>query len=124
MPAGPYDFELDQGASWSMVVTYLQPGTTNPDGSMNLDGPPVDLTGWTAAMQVREFKGATDILATATCEVDGDAGTITVTLTRAQTTLLPPKTPLVYDLLIIQGTDGVRLIEGQITLDRAVTVVS
>lgn len=123
MPAGPYNFELDQGASWSMVVTYLQPGTLI-NGVDQLDGPPVNLTGWTAAMQVREFVGATTILATATCVIDPLAGTVTVTLTRAQTAALPAKTPLVYDLLIVQGTNGVRLIEGRITLDRAVTLVS
>lgn len=113
MPAGPYDFELDQGASWSTVVAY-----------QDSSGNPINLTGWAAAMQIRLFKAASDPLVAATCVIDGTAGTVTLSLTRAQTAALPAKTPLFYDVLITNGTQGIRLIEGQITLDQAVTEVA
>lgn len=113
MPAGPYDFELDQGASWSTVVAYQDAG-----------GSPINLTGWAAAMQIKAFKSATAPLVSATCVVNGVAGTVTLSLTRTQTAALPAKTPLYYDVLITNGTQGIRLIEGQITLDQAVTDVA
>lgn len=123
MTAGRYDFELEQGASWTLTVQWLQPGTVNIDGTDNHDGPPVDLTGWAAAMQIREYKAATAPLVSATCAVNGSLGKVTASLTREQTAAMPARTPLVYDLVVTLGDQQARLIEGDILFDRWVTHV-
>lgn len=58
---------------------------------------PVDLTGYTGKMQIRGSAGDPTLLAEATVTVDGPNGTVTLSLTSAQTTALPPG-KLVYDL--------------------------
>ena len=43
MTAGIYNATIDQGATWSVTVTYT-----------DSNGAPINLTGYTAAMQVRQ----------------------------------------------------------------------
>jgi hypothetical protein len=88
--------------------------------------PPVDLTGFTARMQIRDTVDATAILATLTTEnggitLGGTAGTIALLLTAAQTTLLT-FTSAVYDLEIISAGGVVtRLLSGAVVLSKEVT---
>lgn len=88
--------------------------------------PPVDLTGYTARMQIRETLDATIILATLTTEnggitLGGAAGTIDLLLDAAATALLD-FTNAVYDLELVD-TAGVvtRLLSGAVTLSKEVT---
>ena len=65
MPAGRYDIIADQGSTLIRNLKYF-------DGA----GDPVDLTGYTAAMQVRENYGSTATVLSLTSE--GTAPTITL----------------------------------------------
>ena len=49
MTAGIYNATIDQGATWSVTVTYT-----------DSTGAPINLTGYTAAMQVRQQYNSTD----------------------------------------------------------------
>lgn len=112
MPAARHDFSVDQGATFSRVVAYQ-----NPDGSV------FPLTGYTARMQVRQRHGSASPLLTLTPAVNGAAGTVTITMTAAETAALPPGR-CVYDLeLVAPDTSVTRLIEGALLVDAEVTRV-
>lgn len=107
--AATYDFAIDQGADLSKVFTWN-----------DTDGDPIDLTDWTARMQIRRSFGSTTALLELTTEnggiaLGGSAGTITVVITDAQSALLTPAT-LKYDLEMISPSGVVeRLLQGAIT---------
>lgn len=72
-------------------------GTFNPVLTMNsgVIGNLVDLTSYTAKMQIRPFVGSSDIIVELTTEnggitINGPAGTISLLLTPEQTALLAP----------------------------------
>lgn len=117
MPAADHDFALEQGATFRRTLEYQNPDTT-----------PFDLSGYTARMHVRARAGAPDPpLVELTTEnggltIDGPNGTIDVVVSAAQTTALPVGR-VVYDLLLVAPSgDIIRLIEGSMVIDAAVTV--
>ena len=111
--AGKYNFTIEQGVAFTRVVTWK-------DASGSL----VNLTNKTARMQVRRADG-TVLLSLTDADgltLGGAAGTITITLSSAQTTALSFDTEN-YDLEITEGPSVVkRLLKGVITLDQEVTV--
>lgn len=114
MAAGVADLNIEQGAGYVATFTYLQ-----PDGVT-----PINVTGWTAKMEIRPFVGVTPLLTvgTATGEivVTGAIGLFTLTLTALQTDLLDRGG--VYDVLL-QPPSGqpIRLVEGRVHVSLAVT---
>lgn len=122
MPAGKYHFNaanesyVEQGASFDAVVTWF-------DGD-----DPIDLTGWTARMQVRQAITSPTTLAELTTEngkltLGGALGTVTLAVDADETETYEWTNPAYYDLELEETATGrvVRLIEGTIELDPEVT---
>jgi len=114
MAAGQHDITIEQGATFQMVVTWEYNDT------------PIDLTGYTARMQVRRTHKSTTALLDFTTEngaitLGGALGTITVVGAATLTDDVPAK-PCVYDLeLVSSGGIVTRLIEGAATITPEVT---
>ena len=113
--AGIYNFIMDQGSTYTVQMVYQDP-----------NGNPINLTGYTAKMQLRLQYG--DPVAALTLTTGGGGividpliGTINITATDEQTLALEP-TFYVYDLDLIDGGTITRLIQGQITVRPEVTV--
>lgn len=113
MAAGLYDITCEQGATFNLVLTWR-----NPDQS------PIDVTGYTAKMQVRTSKSAESAVLTLT---DGDGitlggvdGTITLTASATATGDIAEGT-YVYDLELDSGSVVTRLIEGAFVVSGQVT---
>ena len=114
MPAGNYNIVCDQGATFSRVLTWKQS-----------NGTPVNLTGYTARMQVRDHYASSSSVLTLTTEnggitLGGAAGTITLAATATATAALTADT-YVYDLELVDGATVTRLVQGQFTVNPEVT---
>jgi len=115
--AGQKNFEVDQNATFSFDVTY----------TLDDEVTPIDLTGASAKMQVRDTKGGNKLAVTLTSPaggiiVDGPNGKLTIKMTPTQTNkLFYPKSS--YDIMVID-TNGnkIKLLEGFMTLNRSVTI--
>ena len=87
--------------------------------------PPVNLTGYTARMNIRSTVDATTILHSLTTEnsgiaLGGAAGTVDLLISATDTALFAFGTA-VYDLELISGTVVTRLLSGNVTLSKEVT---
>jgi len=116
MTAGIYNATIDQGATWSVTVTYT-----------DSTGAPINLTGYTAAMQVRQQYNSTDAELTLTSPSGGIVitpltGVIVITMTATQTALLEEGF-YVYDVELTLGTFKDRMMQGQLTVAPEVTRV-
>jgi len=56
MSAGKFNFLIEQGADFIETITFLE-APVDPISDPDTPGPPVDITGWDARMQVREDPG-------------------------------------------------------------------
>jgi hypothetical protein len=114
-----YPITIQQGASWGRTFIW----------QVSV-GAPKDLTGWSAVMQVREAYGSPVLLTLSTdnggITLGGITGSVTLLITAAQTQGIT-KAKGVFDLKMIPptgpGTLDRRLIEGTVTLSKAVTVL-
>lgn len=115
--AGQYAIACDQGATLRRVITWMTSGATPAV---------VDLTGFTARMQVREQVTSEDVVLELTTENDriilGDtAGTITI-LVDAATMADITAGSYRYDLELVSGSEEVtRLVEGKFSVKAEVT---
>lgn len=114
MTAGIYNFTMDQGSVWDLEITYQDP-----------DGVPINLTGFTAKMQLRKDYNSTVADLTLTTDgggivITGATGKIDISASAAQTGALDP-TYYVFDLELTSGSNISRLIQGQITVAEQVT---
>lgn len=114
MTAGIYNTTIDQGSMWNVIFVYKDPNDN-----------PINLTGYTAAMQLRQTYDSATAALTLTTEnggiiITGATGTVTVTATDEQTGALEPGY-YVYDLELTVGTNVYRLVQGQITVAEQVT---
>lgn len=110
------NFEIDQNTTFTFTVEYK-----------DSQGNPIDLTGASAKLQVRDTKGGSRLAFTLTSPsggitIDPALGKLTVRMTPTQTNkLFYPKSS--YDLMV---TDiylvKTKLLEGFITLSRSVTI--
>jgi hypothetical protein len=103
-----------------------QATTFNFQFSINNDGVPIDLTGYTGTMTVRPFVGSTTTTVVATTEngrmvITGGTGTVTVTLSAALTEPIVPGR-YSYDLVLRGGTTVTRYLEGLFIVTGAVTL--
>ena len=114
MAATTYDILIEQGATYSQLVTYKESGVA------------VNLTGYTARMQVRStLESATTVVELTTANgriaLGGAAGTITLTISATDTASLTAGRG-VYDLELVSGSGIVtRLLQGVATISRNVT---
>jgi len=111
--AGIYNSVIDQGATFTINIVYN-------DSNNN----PVNLTGYTARMQLREKYTSVAVL-TLTTENGGLTitpltGNIAVLATATQTEAIEAAYYL-YDLELTSGFEITRLIQGQLTVRAQVT---
>ena len=115
MAAAQYDILIEQGATFQKLLTWKDES-----------GAAIDLTDYTARMQVRLKKDSTSALLSATTEngyitLGGTAGTIDIEIPATVTADLS-FTRAVYDLeLVSSGGIVTRLIEGAVGLSKEVT---
>lgn len=107
MVAANHDITIEQGATFQLSLIWKQS-----------TGTPVNLTGYTARMQVRrKYTSETPLLSFTTengaIVLGGAAGTITVTGMATLTDDLPAPAPGVYDLELVSPSGIVtRLVQG------------
>lgn len=101
--AANYTLNIEAGATFKRQFEY-----TNDDGTV------FNLTGYTALMHIRESADAALALAVVPT-IDVPTGTISVTITAAQTsTLSLPK--YVYALELTSASNVIRLVEGKVAV--------
>lgn len=113
MPAIKQDLKVEQGADFRLVV------------DVTLAGVPASISGYTARMQVREYKSEDTMLAEYTTE----NGTITVNGSTSQVVLNVAAnlttaydwTVGYYDLLLTGAGKTYRLMEGKVQVSPSVT---
>ncbi len=116
--AAIYNSTIDIGASWSVVFAYK-----------DTNGTAINLTGYTAAMQVRTVPDATTALISLTngagITITPETGLVQVDITAAQSSTLTSATqagtPYVYDLELTAGSSVIRLVQGVLTASANVT---
>jgi hypothetical protein len=118
MPAGTYNFEIEQGATFTKVFRVRQ----KQEGQWS----PFILTGYTIRMMARHNYGdATPVISLSTIDppgglliTDGPGGAFQITLTKPQTALLN-FTEIRYDIEI-QAPNGtvMRLLKGTMGLSK------
>lgn len=115
MTAATNNFVIDQGANWFLTVVYK-----------DSTGTAINLTGYTAALQIRDTyaDSTTDLSLTSPSggiTITAATGTISITATAAQTGAIAAGT-YVYDLEITSASGIVtRLIQGRISISPQVT---
>jgi hypothetical protein len=115
VPAGTYDFNVDQGATFTATITWSDE-----------NGDPVNLTGYTARMQLRpDVTSSTVTLelldSNGRIALGGAAGTITLTIAATDTAAIGAGN-YVYDLELESGGGVVtRLLKGGVNVDAEVT---
>ena len=113
---GVLDLKMWQGATWNYELVW-------EDGNPSA---PVDLTGYTAKMQVRIIKPASKVILELTSLLGGGItlggvdGTIDLDLSAADTAEIPAGR-YVYDLEMTDGSIVTRLIEGAFVVSGGVT---
>ena len=111
MAAGTYNFTLEQGSTFSRQITVQENGTA------------LNLTGYTARMQMRSTHDSSTIALTYTSTIASPAsnGKINLSATATQTAAIEEGI-YVYDLEIeSSGGEVTRLMEGQVTVTPEVT---
>jgi hypothetical protein len=112
MTPGKVNFICPQGSTFNRNLTY------------KVNNSPVDLTGYGARLQVREYHYSDDFISSLTdssgITLGGSAGTIDILIPANETQNFVPG-DYVYDLeLVVSGT-VTRLIEGKFTVTPEVT---
>jgi len=117
-----YDFCIDQNATLTKVFTWLTTPCCNAVGAAPA---PVDLTGYTAAMQICPFPGSPTLLFNATpyITLGGPLGTVTLSIPGGITAAMDWFSG-VYDL-ILTDPNGIatKFLSGTITVCPGVTVI-
>ena len=110
------NWEVDQNTTFRFQIQYTQD-----------DGTPIDLTGASAKMQIRDSVNGTKLAVTLTSPsggitITGSTGTLDIVMTPTQTNkLFFPKSA--YDVMVIDSNGNkIKLLEGFMTLDRSVTI--
>ena len=110
------NFEVDQNTTFTFIVEYK-------DDSGN----PINLTGASAKLQVRDTKGGSRLAFTLTSPasgitIDPALGKLTIRMTPTQTNkIFYPKSS--YDLMLTDSNAvKTKLLEGFLTLNRSVTI--
>lgn len=108
---GTYNIVCPQGATFDRTFTF------------QIDDEPVDLTGYTAAMQLRAKPSSAAVLSLTSgngITLGGDEGTIVVSITASQTAAIAAGA-YYYDLELTLNDTVTRLIQGQFLLTPEIT---
>jgi len=109
--AGNHDFNIDQGTTWNRIITITQ------------NDAPVNLTSFTARMQLRRVKSQTTAdLSLSIGEgitITPQTGEIQISLTAEQTAQLSDA--YFYDLELVSGSVVGRYLQGKIIISPEVT---
>jgi hypothetical protein len=119
---GIYNLCINQYATYTRVFTWLT-GTCCGQGTAGAQPQPVDLTGYTATMQIRAAPQAATVLYDASGDIvlGGTTGTITLTIPASATTDFTWWNG-VYDLLLTDGSgNATRLLQGSVTVSPGVS---
>ena len=110
MSAGIYNFTLNQGATFSRQMTVKE------------NNSPLNLTGYTAAMQLRStYDSSTVALSMTAAVINATQGILSISATATATAALEEGI-YVYDLEISTAAGAVtRLLQGQVTVSPEVT---
>lgn len=116
MAAGIYNIVIEQGADFSLPLTWR-------DGTNAL----VNISGYSARMQIRENYESDDYIVSLTSGINGGitlggaAGTILVEISAAVTATMS-QSAAVYDLEMVSSAGVVtRLVQGNVYISREVT---
>jgi hypothetical protein len=114
MPAGTYNITAEQGATFTRVLTWR-------DANDAL----INLTGYTARMQVRADYASTTTVLSLTTEngkitLGGALGTITLLVSASDMAAITGAS-FVYDLELVNGSNVTRLVQGNFTVNAEVT---
>jgi hypothetical protein len=114
MPAGIYNITAEQGATFTRVLTWR-------DSNDAL----IDLTGYTARMQVRADYASSTVVLSLTTEngkitLGGVLGTITLLVSASEMADVAGS-GFVYDLEMVNGGNVRRLLQGNFTANAEVT---
>lgn len=114
--AAQKNWDVDQNTTFTFTVEYK-----------DSNGNPIDITGSTIKMQVRDTKGGSKLAFTLTSPlggitVDGPNGKVVIKMTPTQTNkLFYPKSS--YDIMLTDSNlNKTKLLEGFLTLSRSVTI--
>jgi len=110
MSAGTYNFTIEQGTTFSRVLTLQENSSA------------MNLTGYSVASQMRSTHDSSSIVATFSGSVtNASSGQLTLSLTNSQTSAIE-EAIYVYDVEITSGAGAVtRILEGNITVTPEVT---
>lgn len=116
MSAGKYTLFIDRGAYFGRLLTYNDPA-----------GQPINLTGFTARMQIRGYDESPDVWLELTTQnggivLGGIDGTVMIEATASDTAGILNNG--FYDILLIppSGEEGAdRFLEGKVVVDSEVT---
>jgi hypothetical protein len=114
MPAGIYNIVAEQGATLTRTITWN-----------NTAGQPINLTNYTARMQVRNDYDSSTALLTLTTENGGIAlggvlGTVVLAVSASSMALVASGS-YVYDLELVLSDVVTRLVQGSFTVNAEVT---
>lgn len=114
MAAGTWNITIEQGATFNKIIAM-----TDSAGAV------IDLTGYSARMQIRQSTKSSVTLLELSSPSNGIAitaltGLITITISATTTAALSFMTA-VYDLEIVNGSVVTRLLQGSVTLSEEVT---
>lgn len=126
MAAGKYSFTLEQGSTFQRQLTY-----------QDSNGVPIDLTSYSARMQIRPSPGSPTLYLTLSSSLMPDgtglnmngltganpttSGTIGIVISAATSSMLTFD-EAAYDLEIYSGSYASRIIEGRVKLSKEVTI--
>jgi hypothetical protein len=126
MAAGKYSFTVEQGSTFERQLTY-----------QDSNGVPIDLTSYSARMQIRPSPGSPTLYLTLSSSLRPDgtglnmngltgvnpttSGTIGIVISAATSSLLTFD-EAAYDLEIYSASYASRIIEGKVKLSKEVTI--
>jgi hypothetical protein len=118
---GTYNLCINQYATYTRIFVWLT--SICGCGTVGAAPGPVDLTGYTASLQIRAFQLAPDILYDASSDIvlGGTSGSIALTIPASATADFTWWTG-VYDLILTDSSGNVtRLLQGTVTVSAGVT---
>lgn len=118
---GNYAIAINQFATYTNTFVWIGGGCGC--GTVGAQPGPIDLTGYTAAMQFRPFVLSPTILYDASADITlgGVSGTISITISSADTATMTWFNG-VYDLILTSAAGvSTRLLEGSVTVTPGVT---
>jgi hypothetical protein len=125
MAAGKYSFIIEQGSTTNFSIVYT-----------DSNGIPVDLSYYSAKMQIRPYPGSNDVIATLSSSLNGDgtglnmsnaaSGAIGIYIASCTSSMFNFNEAS-YDLDVVSGSGNCpyvnRILEGKVKLSKEVTVI-